>query len=519
MNQDRGDTGGDNAADPGTESRNADTEILASVARHAALLHSIAAGPDKPAAARALARTLGADDLMLFLRDPELAVLLPAPGFAQTLPDGRAWRTFVDQCVESGAGRNDKGGRDPSESDCHRGRLRAPGSTAACAATGFASGRDAVLVLLGGSPSLSAVGAIAPFLPLVVSALAGQRAVGLANAHSRVAQDAASRAEALAGSLDTARASLSRALDEARESRARLQEQATALQSAKEELEAQAEELQVVNEELEQQRDELTQQTIAAERAREAMEVAQAEALRARSVAESANLSKGQFLAAMSHELRTPLNAIGGYVQLIELGIYGALTAAQRDALDRVQRNQRHLLSLINDVLNFAKLEAGRVEYKIETLRLADVVADLAPMIEPQLAEKGLTYESSIAPGVVVRGDGDKVRQILLNLLSNAVKFTDRGGRVRIEAPCTDDNDLHAADLCVSDTGCGIPRDKQDVVFDPFVQVSRDPAHRHDGTGLGLAISRDLARGMGGDLRVRSVEGKGSTFILSLPTS
>ncbi len=487
------------------------------VARYAALLHGIAAGPDQQVAARALARALGAHDLLVFLRDDELGVLLPGPGFPQTLPDGRTWRAFLDRCIEAGKEGVDVSGSEPVEPQYPTGRLRAPGSTDMTDVTGIATGRDAVLVLLGGSPGRSAVAVVAPFLPLVISALGNKRSASVANAHVRIARDAASRAEALAGSLDTARTALSHALDGVRESRASLEEQSTVLRAANEELESQSEELQAINEELEQQTEELTQQTIAAEAATQAMERAREEARQAQTVAENANRSKAEFLAAMSHELRTPLNAIGGYVQLIELGIHGTLTAAQREALDRVQRNQRHLLSLINDVLNFAKLEAGRVEYRIETLRLADVVADLAPMIESQFAEKGLTYESRIAPDVTVRADGDKIRQILLNLLSNAVKFTDRGGRVTIEAPLGDDADPRVGYLCVSDTGCGIPPDKQDSVFDPFVQVSRDPAHKHDGTGLGLAISRDLARGMGGDLWVRSAEGKGSTFTLSLP--
>ncbi|HXG71137.1 MAG TPA: ATP-binding protein [Gemmatimonadaceae bacterium] len=292
-----------------------------------------------------------------------------------------------------------------------------------------------------------------------------------------------------------------------------------ALQSANEELEAQSEELQVINEELEQQADELVRQIGVAETATQAMEAARTDAERARGAAEEANRSKSEFLASMSHELRTPLNAIGGYVQLIELGVHGPVTPPQLEALERVRRNQQHLLSLINDVLNFAKIEAGRVEYKSDKLRLTDVVADVAPMIEPQFTAKGLTFETSIAPEITVCADGDKLRQVMLNLLSNAVKFTESGGRVSVDATTEIGPARTVALLRVSDTGCGIPPDKQESVFDPFVQVHRDLTRPHEGAGLGLAISRDLARGMGGDISLRSTEGEGSTFILTLPTA
>jgi signal transduction histidine kinase/DNA-binding response OmpR family regulator len=236
----------------------------------------------------------------------------------------------------------------------------------------------------------------------------------------------------------------------------------------------------------------------------------------ARNEAEAANRAKSDFLAAMSHELRTPLNAIGGYAELLALEIHGPITQTQRDALQRITRSEQHLLSLINDVLNFAKLEAGRVEYDISEIPLAGVVADVAPMIEPQLQTNSLAYAVRIEPDVRVFADREKVRQILLNLLSNAVKFTQAGGQVVIDSAYGEGELSNRVLLRVSDTGVGIPLDKQEAIFDPFVQVHRNLTQSTAGTGLGLAISRDLARGMGGDLSVQSEEGKGSTFTLTL---
>ena len=250
----------------------------------------------------------------------------------------------------------------------------------------------------------------------------------------------------------------------------------------------------------------------------------------ARAAAEDANRAKGEFLAAMSHELRTPLNAIGGHVQLVELGVYGPVTDGQRDALARTQKSQKHLLSLITDVLNFAKLEAGRIEYDLEDVSLADVALEVLAMVGPQFEAKGIACDMRVLSAVVARADREKVQQILINLLSNAVKFTVAGGRIVIDAPTREHqledrpDDPRSADdprvtvfLRVSDTGIGIARVKQDTIFDPFVQVHRNLTRPTEGTGLGLAISRDLARGMGGELRVRSAEGRGSTFTLALP--
>jgi PAS domain S-box-containing protein len=231
-------------------------------------------------------------------------------------------------------------------------------------------------------------------------------------------------------------------------------------------------------------------------------------------LAEAANRAKSQFLAVMSHELRTPLNAIGGYAELLEMGIRGPVTPEQREDLHRIQSSQRHLLGLINEVLNYAKLETGSVSYDVDDILVRETLVAAESLVAPQARAKGLALVTTEC-GVdsTVRADGEKLRQVLVNLLSNAVKFTDSGGRV--EMSCSADEDT--VRIHVRDTGIGIPDDKLHVIFDPFVQVRGDLARRHEGTGLGLAISRDLARGMGGDLTVESTVRQGSTFTLALP--
>jgi PAS domain S-box-containing protein len=232
--------------------------------------------------------------------------------------------------------------------------------------------------------------------------------------------------------------------------------------------------------------------------------------------AEAASRTKSEFLAMMSHELRTPLNAIGGHLQLLMMGIYGPTTDGQLEALKRIDRSQRHLLGLINDILNLARIEAGRVDYRLEDVVLEDVVRELAPMVEPQFGAKQLTYEVCLpTPSFIVRADREKLTQILLNLLSNAAKFTPAGGHVTLDA-VTRPGALNSVFVRVTDTGIGIPGERLEAIFEPFVQVHTTRTRTTEGTGLGLAISRDLARGMGGDLRVRSTEGKGSTFTLRL---
>jgi PAS domain S-box-containing protein len=315
-----------------------------------------------------------------------------------------------------------------------------------------------------------------------------------------------------------ARRAAEQARAEAEDARALAEAQAAELREANDMLEAQAMELELQHQqlseaaaEMEAQADELSAVNL------ELIERTE-EADRQRDAAEEANRAKSSFLAVMSHELRTPLNAIAGYVQLLEMGIHGPVTEAQLGALERIERSQKHLLRLINEVLNLARIEAGHVEYVLEDVRVPELLEGVWPLVEPQLAERKLSYDAEAGSRLAVRADRDKVQQVLINLLSNAIKFTPPGGRISVQAHTRDDAPGMVF-LRVTDTGIGIPQEKQASVFEPFVQVDMSRTRRSQGTGLGLAISRDLARGMGGDLRVRSEEGRGSTFTLTLPAA
>ena len=248
--------------------------------------------------------------------------------------------------------------------------------------------------------------------------------------------------------------------------------------------------------------------------ARRELERRVVEAQAARAEAERANKAKSDFLATMSHELRTPLNAIGGYAQLLEMELYGPLTDAQKDALARLARSQAHLLGLIDDVLGFAKLDAGQVRYAMAAVPLDEAVIGVEPLVTPQLRAKGLafSYEGCDA-GITVRADREKLQQIVINLLTNAIKFTPAGGAIAVACAADDGR----AYVRVRDTGVGIPAERHGTIFEPFVQGDRALNRPHEGVGLGLAIGRELARGMGGDLTVSSEPGRGSTFTLWLP--
>ena len=230
-------------------------------------------------------------------------------------------------------------------------------------------------------------------------------------------------------------------------------------------------------------------------------------------ISEEANRTKAGFLAAMSHELRTPLNAIAGYADLLLAGVGGDVTEQHRDYLQRIRVSQQHLLAIINDILNFSRIEAGQLKYDIGRVPLSAVVDTVIPMVEPQARLKQLKITSNPDTNAVARADQSKVEQIVLNLLSNAVKFTPADGSISLDAGVYGDQ----VTLRVRDTGIGIAAGDLKAIFQPFVQVGRSLTSPHEGTGLGLAISSDLARGMGGRLDVESTVGQGSTFTLTLP--
>ncbi len=258
-----------------------------------------------------------------------------------------------------------------------------------------------------------------------------------------------------------------------------------------------------------------------------AAKAASAAADAARAEAEAANATKTQFLRTMSHELRTPLNAISGYAQLLEMGLRGPVTPEQRADLASIRRSQAHLLGLVESVLNYAQIQAGRTVYGTDELSLTEIVTGMEEFVKPQMSAKELTYRCDLgSEPMTVCADAGKVRQIMLNLLGNATKFTPRGGSITVSCVASGvarhERDgaplMHA--ITVTDTGAGIPADKQATIFDPFVQiVGPELTSSKVGVGLGLAISRDLARGMGGDLVVESVMGQGSTFTLTLPAA
>ena len=230
---------------------------------------------------------------------------------------------------------------------------------------------------------------------------------------------------------------------------------------------------------------------------------------------EALSRAKSQFLASMSHELRTPLNAIGGYAELIEMGLGGAVTDQQREYLSRIRTSQQHLLRIINDLLNYSRIESGKLEYEKVPVSLPGVIETVTAMIAPQATGKGITLETPPCAEATATGDRLKIEQVVLNLLSNAVKFTPSGGRITVACRISGKQAM----LTVTDTGPGIPADRTEDIFEPFVQLGRSLSSGHEGAGLGLAISRDLARNMGGDITVETRAGKGATFTLSLPAA
>jgi signal transduction histidine kinase len=234
----------------------------------------------------------------------------------------------------------------------------------------------------------------------------------------------------------------------------------------------------------------------------------------AREGAEGATRAKAEFLATMSHEFRTPLNAIVGYAQLLDMGVLGPATPAQHDHLERLQASARHLLQLVDDVLDVAKVDADRLNVRHDLLMSGPAVAAAVTLVQPQSTAKGVRLLDlrMDEPGFAYLGDEHRVRQVLINLLSNAIKFTPKGGRIDLRCGC----DSSMVWIAVRDTGRGIPPDKVQEVFKPFVQL-QSSRQSHSGVGLGLAISRELAHRMNGDIDVESVVGVGSTFTLRLP--
>ena len=411
------------------------------------LIGAFADARDRPEAAAVLARALGGEELMLFAPDPELGVLLPAPGLRQTLSGAADWRTFLARCAEVGE---------------HEGTLKGAGGREV-RARGIAAAGDVVAVLLGGGPQPGALASLRPVLPLLGALFHGERRADSAEVRARSADEAVARAGVLTASLQQMRQRLQQAL---------------------------------------------------------------AEAESARAAADAANRAKSEFLANMSHELRTPINVVLGYGELLEMEIAGPITAGQRLHLQRIRSSSHHLLTLISDILDLAKVEAGQLAMDSQRESICEVVGEAVSLVHVQYTERGITLRNEcLDREIPYVGDRDRVRQILLNLLSNAVKFSEPGASVTVRCAVTGDPAAQASldgtelwtRIEVEDTGIGIAEAEQTLVFQPFKQVDGGHTRTQGGTGLGLTISRQLARLMGGDLTLRSEPGRGSCFSLWLP--
>ena len=231
---------------------------------------------------------------------------------------------------------------------------------------------------------------------------------------------------------------------------------------------------------------------------------------------EAANQHKSEFLANMSHELRTPLNAIIGFSEVLLERMFGELNDKQDDYLKDIFTSGKHLLSLINDILDLSKIEAGRMELELSTFEVASAIANAMTLIRERATQHGITLEMEVAPEIGERrADERKFKQILLNLLSNAVKFTPDGGRVEVHAAVAGNDVL---EVTVSDTGIGIALADQAAVFEEFKQVGRHYTNKQEGTGLGLTLTKRFVELHGGTLQVASTLGRGSTFTFTIPT-
>ena len=233
--------------------------------------------------------------------------------------------------------------------------------------------------------------------------------------------------------------------------------------------------------------------------------------------AESVNLAKSQFLANMSHELRTPLNVIIGYSEMIEEEASDLGYDDLKPDLEKIGLAAKHLLSLISDVLDITKIEAGKMEFHCETFALSQVINEMIQSVQPLMDKQGNTFQASISDDLgEMFVDATKLRQILLNLLSNAAKFTDNG-LITLKVTSTSEQGYKWFNFIITDTGIGIKSEKISQLFQLFSQVDSSSTRKHGGTGLGLVITKQFTEMMGGTISVESEFGKGSTFIVRLP--
>jgi signal transduction histidine kinase len=238
-----------------------------------------------------------------------------------------------------------------------------------------------------------------------------------------------------------------------------------------------------------------------------------------RAEAQRANRAKSEFLANMSHEIRTPINAILGYTDLLDLGVSGTINDEQRAQLERIRVSGNHLIGLVDDLLDFARLDVASMAVDCRAFPAEQSMRTALTVVTPQAQAKGVAIDVKCEPGARYHGDPQRVEQILVNLLGNAIKFTGRGGRVELSCESVTRSGAARVAFTISDTGIGIPPDRIEAIFEPFVQASSGYTRPHGGTGLGLSISRRLAELMGGQITVESEVGVGSRFTLILPVA
>jgi signal transduction histidine kinase len=394
-------------------------------------------------AARALAAAVGAEDLLLFLADPALGVLLPAPGFPQTLPRAGAWRAFLAACTRAGAASTHRGGV-PS---------LGPDPQVETVALGCAATDGSVLVLLGGTPSPEALDVPRRLLPLVAAAVQGELAARAADGQAALAREAATRAEAMARSLDQNRRELEEALR--REAEARDQVEA---------------------------------------------------ALRARD----------EFLSVAAHELKTPITSLRGVAQLNARRVarVGGLEPHEVEALMRVVETQTtRLNALITQLLDVSRIEAGKLALNRAPTELVSTVREVVATL--QATGKGRAVRvvvPSDCGALVVSADPVRLEQVVTNLVDNAVKFSPPGGDVLVSV--ARDAGGHAR-ICVRDWGLGVPPERRAHIFDRFFQAHSE-GHL-GGMGLGLYISKQIVEQHGGTIRAEFPEDGGSRFVVTLP--
>ena len=258
------------------------------------------------------------------------------------------------------------------------------------------------------------------------------------------------------------------------------------------------------------------QAAVALENSRLEAEVRAAREEREQAVS-GADEAKDRALATLSHDLRSPLNAIDSFAELMEMEILGPVTDRQREALGRVRMSGRHLLAVLENVLEMARLSAGVVRVDVRTVSLAQVVEEAVLMVRHTAAAREQELRVETGTGLAVEADPDRLRQVLINLVGNAIKYTPPGGVIRVGAARREGGGRSWGAVSVTDTGPGIPREKLSAIFQPYYRIPGSESDGTEGAGLGLAISRELARQMGGDIEVESEPGRGCTFTVRLP--